>query len=455
MNRCTRCNAEAVPSARFCAECGGELAPAAPSDPIRLEINRNRIYMKDWSGLIEFRLRNRSSESVVVRFGLTSSTPEALATPGDIEVRLEPGGSRVSPVPVDPRRAGDLLYAVQVICETPEGTTRLRSEDLVLKALEKAQSLQSLAITIDNSFKAGGDMSAISSRAQSDLGRQIGELARSGSGINEVMDRAYPDAWHPVELVGMLFNGFGVPKDVAEGIRWQIRAAEAGNTNAMFLLANWYYDGTRVERNEQEALRWFLAAAEKGDLSSMSRLGYSYETGNGATQDFLAARRWYRRAAEKGDSYSMYRLGVLNAAGQGGDKDAAEAFRWYVKAAKAGNVSGMHAVGYAYEEGRGVPHDLGEASVWYRRAADKGSATAMYNLACLYRMGKGVQTDFAQALHWFLKAAEAGDRDGMAMAGWMYKKGEGVASNPEEAARWLKKASANGHKLADQWLTLA
>jgi len=95
-----------------------------------------------------------------------------------------------------------------------------------------------------------------------------------------------------------------------------------------------YDNGYGVPQDDQEAVRWWRLAAEQGDAAAQFNLGVSYDQGRGVPQDYGEAVRWYRLAAEQGDAYAqfnlgdMYRLGVL--------QDYVQAHMWYNLAAAQG-----------------------------------------------------------------------------------------------------------------------
>jgi TPR repeat protein len=67
--------------------------------------------------------------------------------------------------------------------------------------------------------------------------------------------------------------GKGVPKDEAGGLRSLRRAAEAGSTRAMLVLANFYYKGDYgVGYDPSEAKRLLTQAADRGDPSAKEAL---------------------------------------------------------------------------------------------------------------------------------------------------------------------------------------
>ena len=88
MTRCLHCTAELSPGARFCAECGRPAAVDAPGASVKVEINRNRVYMKDRSGLVEFRLTNlQEAAPLAVSFTLDSSPAGLLGEGGETQIR--------------------------------------------------------------------------------------------------------------------------------------------------------------------------------------------------------------------------------------------------------------------------------------------------------------------------------------------------------------------------------
>jgi TPR repeat protein len=67
--------------------------------------------------------------------------------------------------------------------------------------------------------------------------------------------------------------GKGVPKDETGGLRNLRRAAEAGSTRAMLVLANVYYKGDYgVGYNPAEAKRLIMQAVDRGDPNAKEAL---------------------------------------------------------------------------------------------------------------------------------------------------------------------------------------
>ncbi len=90
----------------------------------------------------------------------------------------------------------------------------------------------------------------------------------------------------------------GVPKDLAEAIKWIRKAADTGNPKAAWYLGRIYCD----------------------------------------LEDFEETRRWFELSAEKDFGPGVYRLGQLYYHGVGVPKSKAKAFEIFERGARAGNL---------------------------------------------------------------------------------------------------------------------
>ena len=113
----------------------------------------------------------------------------------------------------------------------------------------------------------------------------------------------------------------GVPEDHVEAARWYRMAAEQGDVQAQFNLAEMYSTGEGVPEDDAEAARWYRMAAEQGEIHAQFNLGSSH-----SVAEIL---RWYRMAAEQCDAQAQFNLGAMYDEGEGVAKDDVEAARWY------------------------------------------------------------------------------------------------------------------------------
>lgn len=184
------------------------------------------------------------------------------------------------------------------------------------------------------------------------------------------------------------------------------KGAAAGNTQAMYRLAQAYEDASfGLTKDAVQAFDWFRKAAEAGNVGAIGRLGYAYDTGTGTPKDPVKALAYYQQAAAKGDATAMYNLGTVHESGRlGQPKDLVAAFGWYTSAADAGNVHAMRALAVSYSRGTGAlgTKDPVQAFEWYRRAADAGDLGATLTTGYLLLRGRGTTEDAAMAENYFL-----------------------------------------------------
>lgn len=102
-------------------------------------------------------------------------------------------------------------------------------------------------------------------------------------------------------------------------------AAEQGNVNAMFFLANRYKNGEGVAQNLSQSFSWYLKAAQKGAAAAQLNVGQMYALGRGVQQDLAQAKLWLQKAARQGDNRASYNLALLEER----DQNLASAYTWY------------------------------------------------------------------------------------------------------------------------------
>ena len=114
------------------------------------------------------------------------------------------------------------------------------------------------------------------------------------------------------------------------------KQAEDGDATAQNYLGIMYAKGEEVPKDLAEAVKWFLRASEQGNASAQCNLGIMYGNGEGVPKDPVEAVKWLRKAAEQGYAKAQFNLGHMYENGEGVPKDLAEAVKWYRKAAEQG-----------------------------------------------------------------------------------------------------------------------
>jgi len=203
---------------------------------------------------------------------------------------------------------------------------------------------------------------------------------------------------------------------------------------------------------DKDGIDAYRSAAEKGESESQYKLAQCYDEGRGVPHDLAVAMDWYQKAADQNHADAQYVMGMSYAYGIHVPQDFGEALNWYRKAAEQGHLDAQYAVGISYSHGLAVPQDFSAAADWYRRAAEKGDTDAQTHLAESYLQGSGVAADTTEAINWYRKAAEQGHPEAQVSLAWFYWNGEGVSEDHDEAIKWYRKAAEQGNKTAIETL---
>lgn len=136
------------------------------------------------------------------------------------------------------------------------------------------------------------------------------------------------------------------------------------------------------EEDHQKAFYWFSRAAQGGDTRAIYSIGTMYANGDGVAEDTEMAKVYFERAAHKGESDAMLDLGryYLN------KKDSEQALYWISKSAFEYNdsdaknlLADLHRYGNC-----GLKKDLQKAIALYEEAAEQDNYVAVINLLMLY-----------------------------------------------------------------------
>lgn len=154
-------------------------------------------------------------------------------------------------------------------------------------------------------------------------------------------------------------------------------------------------------------LDWYRKAADAGNAEAQYALAELYLKGDGVGRDYKAAAAMFRRAADKGNlARAQYALGLLFQRGLGVARSDVEAVLWWQKAADQNFMPAVTWVGLSLLEGKGIQKDEAAARKMLERAAEGDEPNAQYTLGRIYERGMGVTRDAAVAMKWFILAAE-------------------------------------------------
>lgn len=230
--------------------------------------------------------------------------------------------------------------------------------------------------------------------------------------IRKVLQEA--DPWETsgyVSLGWCYVNGYGVPQDYREAVRWWSRAAEQGNEVAQVCLEWCYENGYGIPQDDKGTETWHSKSVKQGNavvqedkVIELLAEGRNYFK----MENYTEAVKCFKKAAEQGNPLAQGMLGNCYATGLGITKDFTKAMYWFRQAAEQGDPMGQFMLGSCYERGVGVNRDFHTAAYWYKKAAEQGFGEAQFRLGGLYIL---FFQDMEQALYWLRKAASQGNKD--------------------------------------------
>ncbi len=204
----------------------------------------------------------------------------------------------------------------------------------------------------------------------------------------------------------------GIAADGVKAVKYLQMGVEQGDPMSMYALGNLMVNGDKwTGENRTEGWALVSRAAQAGNTRAMWRLATAKSDGSsGQNQDLPEAVRLMRLAAENGDGVGQFGWGQMLYFGLGVPVNKAEGLRFTRMAADAGSYDAQYDMAItSYHGDAGVPKNLNEAARWAKLAADSGLPRAQLLYSKLLWAGEGVAQNRTQAVQWMKKAADQQD----------------------------------------------
>lgn len=248
--------------------------------------------------------------------------------------------------------------------------------------------------------------------------------------------------------------------DVIGGIGYLERSAAQGFADAQFLLGQFYFTGRFFPRDVTEGRRLLMAAADQGHADAAKLLGVAPGSGLQLGRSGSAApSQQAPLSAQSATEPDEFPSKPLPSPDMIASSDAISAFAVGQKAFLANNYAqalsplrdavrlGHAEAGYVlalmHNEGLGVAKDAAQTQELLSVSAHRGFARAQDMLGGLY-LKKG-QANAASAAMWYERAAKSGFAEAQHNLAILYTTGLGVSRDPAKARRLLQLAAGQGH----------
>ncbi len=260
---------------------------------------------------------------------------------------------------------------------------------------------------------------------------------------------------------------FGLEKNEELGMDLLQKAAEVGDSNALFCLSLCYSQGKYLEQDDEQAFMLLLQSVEQeANANKVQKLADMYRDGKGVEQDYEKAAQYYQWASDNGSFAAASHLALLYHEGKGVEQNdemasrliehSQELMQWQLfgkmplsvvlNEAEKGNPTAMHQLGDRYQKGDGVEQDMEKAVEWWKKAAEQGDVSATHNVGVYYYEHE----DLPNAKEYLKKAISLGFLDSYYTLAFCYLHNAAVEGNVQKGIDCLEAAAKKGH-LESQW----
>lgn len=206
-----------------------------------------------------------------------------------------------------------------------------------------------------------------------------------------------------IESVGMTAANTHRPSDIDQLTAWARQGSPVAQRELALACLNW-------PGHEDLARDWLLKAAEGGDADAQFHLADAlYKGSNGLRVNHLLAWEWYRKAARSGNGKASFMLARMAKYGDGTPQDLRASIQWLQVSSGQGNAQAMFLLSNAYSAGEGIEQDETKAREWLEKSAAGDFPVAIQALAMsLDTSDKKVNTggeDNATRAHHLIKEA--------------------------------------------------
>lgn len=169
---------------------------------------------------------------------------------------------------------------------------------------------------------------------------------------------------------GIQSPDFVLPKDEKKALMYFQKAADAGNSFALFNLGM-----VELDRDRSKAITYLKQAAAKNSVDAISQLGILAlkglnDDGSYGEPDYLKAFEWFNKSAQMGYMLSNFQLGFLYASGLGCSVNLAKSQEYYQRVLNSPDDPNAILKAQMYNYGAGVPEDPTIALKYYNIAND-------------------------------------------------------------------------------------
>jgi TPR repeat protein len=258
----------------------------------------------------------------------------------------------------------------------------------------------------------------------------------------------------------MYSRGIGTAQNYGKAFECWRRAADGGETVAMYNIANSYSLGRGVEKSDEKATEWMKKAADKGFINARLRYATFLSRAVGIREDAVDAVKLLKKICEDDKENLLmgqaeYQIAVAYEAGKLGEpknKSLEHAREYFFKSHEKGQVESLVSYAVMLLEGQGGPVDVAKGIRCLEQAAE-GSGLACLNMGLIFEAGDYRQSKNEDlALSFYVRGSRLMNYRCMYRAGsiWLRRAGELNGTDPVAALDLEGRAAAYMRLAAEQ-----
>lgn len=206
-----------------------------------------------------------------------------------------------------------------------------------------------------------------------------------------------------------------------------------GNVDAIFVVANYYYENQEYEKAFLTISRFKYQYSKEG----FKKLGYYYEKGIGTAIDYKKAYEYYLKAYEMGDIGAGFNIALMFYK-QGKYE---ECIKYLVEGRINNHLPSLRLLGELYYKGIGVDQNNQIAIQIYKAIVELGDKSYIDKIGKLYYQ----MEEYYEAFKYFSLGSEILDYDCIYHLAICYSKGQGVSQDIPKAIYYYEIGANNNH----------
>lgn len=169
----------------------------------------------------------------------------------------------------------------------------------------------------------------------------------------------------------LLIEDKAKPENIKTAHKIMQKLVNNGDTEAQRVLGTWNLKGEGVKKNDQEGFRLISLAAEKGNTEALYQIAELYEEGKGTEKNYSKAIEYYARCAESEPDILVKLTSIKNLSEKEEKVRDQKVYEIASIHASRGDKKMQSVLAALYQNGVGVEKNFDKAVEWFKKSAEQ------------------------------------------------------------------------------------